>query len=135
METILIIIVALVGLSLIALPVKMAAAAMDAKRTGTFWCLIALAGASIMHGLGLTVPVFGTIIAFILSAIVFAAILGTGFFGGIGIAILHIIFSALLAGVIVLLFGVSLAGLLSELPAGLHQLESLMALVASFSFC
>jgi len=85
METILIIIVALVGLSLIALPVKMAAAAMDAKRTGTFWCLIALAGASILHGLGLTVPIFGTIIAFIYLQLSLQQFSEQGFSGELGL--------------------------------------------------
>jgi hypothetical protein len=132
MEGVLIIIVGLIGLYLIALPVKMAAAAMNAKRTGTIWCLLALVGATILHGIGLSIPVLGTIIAFLLSALVFAGVLGTGFFGGIGIAILQIIFSALLAGVIVVLFGISLTALFSGIPMGAHAVSQLGTMVGAF---
>ncbi len=112
---ILAIIAIFVGLYIIALPVKIAAAMMGAQRTGMFSCLVALIIASILHGLGLTVPVVGTIVAFFLSALGFAIILGTDFFRGIGIAILHIIFSAILVLILVAVFGVSLGPILSSI--------------------
>lgn len=105
----------LVGLYLIALPVKLAAAVMGAERTGTFSCLFALIIASVLHGFGLTVPVIGTIIAFFLSALGFAVVLGTDFFRGIGIAVLHIVFSAVLVIILLTLFGASLEPILSSL--------------------
>ena len=115
MEILITIIVIIVGLFLITLPVKLAASAMGAKRTGTFWCLIALIAASIMHALGLTLPVVGTIIAFLLSSVAFAVILGTGILRGMGIAVLQLIFSAILVFIVVAIFGVSLGGLFNQL--------------------
>ena len=115
MEIFIAIIVVLVGLFLITLPVKLAASSMGAKRTGTFWCLIALIAASVMHALGLTVPVVGTIIAFLLSSVAFAVILGTGILRGMGIAVLHVIFSAILVVIVVAILGVSLGGLFNQL--------------------
>ena len=47
----------IIGLLLVALPVKLAASAMGARRTGFFWCFLALIGASILHAIGLSVPV------------------------------------------------------------------------------
>jgi len=40
METILFIFVVLIGLCVIAFPVKIAAVVLGAKRTGMFWCLV-----------------------------------------------------------------------------------------------
>lgn len=115
MEYFLLIIAALIGLYIIALPVKFAGAAMGAQRTGVVWCLLALTGSSIMHALGLAVPCIGSIVAFVLSAIAFAVIMGTDILRGIGIEILVIIFSAILLGCVSLGFGVSLTGLLEML--------------------
>ena len=100
------IILLIVGLLLIALPVRLAASAMGARRTGFFWCFFALIGASVLHSIGLSLPVFGTIAAFLLAAAAFAAILGTGFLRGIGIAVLHAVFSWLLVLVIGAVLGV-----------------------------
>ncbi|RJO65096.1 MAG: hypothetical protein C4523_16960 [Myxococcales bacterium] len=86
----------LVGIAVVLLPVKLAAAAVGARRTGFLWCLVALVVASILHALGLGFPVAGSIVAFLLAAWGFAWILGTGFLGGIGIAILHVVFTALI---------------------------------------
>lgn len=105
----------IVGLYIVALPVKMAAAAMGADRTDTFSSLIALIVASVLHAIGLAVPVAGTIVAFLLSALAFAVVLGTGFFRGIGIAILHIVFTVILVFILTTVFGVSLAGIFSSL--------------------
>jgi hypothetical protein len=115
MEYVILIIGLLICLYIIGLPVKIAAAAMGAQRTGMFWCLLALVGSSILHAIGATVPCIGTVIAFILSALAFSAILGTGFFGGIGIEILTIIFSAILVIILTLVFGVSLTEIIPYL--------------------
>ncbi len=113
MEIVIAIIVILVGLFLISLPVKLAASTMGAKRTGTFWCLVALVAASIMHAFGLTLPVVGTIIAFLLSSVAFAVVLGTGFLRGMGIAVLHIIFTAILTVIVVAILGVGVGSIMS----------------------
>ncbi len=124
--TLVFLLLALVGVVLIALPVKMAAVAMHARRTGFFWSLIALAGSYVLHGVGLGLPVIGTVAAFFLSALAFELILGTDYVRGIGIEVLAIVFSALLLGLLALLalvFGVSLGGLLAILSgaqAGAH---------------
>jgi len=115
MEGIWLIVAVLIGLYIIALPVKMAAAAMGAKRTGVLWCLLALIGSSILHAIGLAIPCIGSIAAFLLSAVAFAAILGTGFLKGIGIEILVVVFSTILVLILTLVLGVSLAELLSIL--------------------
>ena len=83
---------------------------MGAKRHGVGWCLLALAGASVMQTLGLSVPVYGTIVAFWLSSAAFAAILDTRFLGGMGILALHLVFSALLLLPAALVFGVTFFG-------------------------
>ena len=122
MEVFIMIVVALFAigiiLSIITLPVKLAADMLGAKRTGVLWCLLALIGSSILHGLGLVVPVIGSIIAFLLSSLAFAVILGTGFLKGIGIHILSIIIAGLIGGCIFLVFGSSLTGLISQLGFG-----------------
>ena len=97
--------VVLVSVFVLVFPVKLAARAMGAKRSGAGWCLLALVGASLMQVLGLAVPVYGTIVAFLLSCAAFAAILGTSFLRGIGIAILHMIFTVLLLLVAALIMG------------------------------
>jgi hypothetical protein len=112
MEPIILIIVALVGLFIVTLPVKMAGAAMGAKRTGMFWCLFAIIGSSILHAIGVTVFCIGTIIAFLLSSLAFSIFMGTGFLGGIGIHILSIIFTAIFIVLVTVVFGVSLVELL-----------------------
>ena len=94
------------------LPVKMAAAAMSAKRTGFIWCFLALLGASFVEGLGLSVPVYGTLVSFLLSAAVFAGFLGTDYLRGIGIAILHILFSILILFIFAALCGIGLSAFL-----------------------
>ena len=114
-----ILLLAIIATVLIALPVHLAAGAMHARRTGFLWCLLAVAGSHILHGIGLTVPGIGTVVAFFLSALAFMIILGTDYLRGIGIALLAIVFSAILVAVFVglaLLFGISLAGLLTVLP-------------------
>ena len=99
---------ALVVLVVLLIPLQAAAAAMGAKRTGFFWCFVALLGASLLHGLGLAVPVIGTLVAFLLSGVAFASILGTSFIRGLGISILYVIFSALILFVLATVFGISI---------------------------
>ncbi len=115
------VIVLVVGFFLVLLPLKLAAAAVSAKRTGFGWCFLALLLATFMHSLGLSLPVFGSIAAFIFSAMSFSLILGTGFLGGIGIAILHLVFSALLLFV-ASLFGIGAMAALT-MPEFIHQLQ------------
>ncbi len=115
---------AVVAIVLVALPVKLAAGAMHARRTGFLWCLLAMAGSYILHGIGLSVPVIGTLVAFFLSALAFSVILGTDYVRGIGIELLAIVFSAILVAVIALIalvFGISLGGLIAIL-SGAHGL-------------
>ncbi len=108
MNLVLTIIGILVVLYITALPVKIAASAMGAKRTGMFSCLFALVVANFLHGVGLSAPVAGTIVALLLSGVGFTWILGTTFWRGVGIAILHGIITAILVAISVALFGVSL---------------------------
>jgi hypothetical protein len=49
MEMIAAALIVLVALGFFVWPVQLAAKAMGAKRTGFFWCLIALIGASVLH--------------------------------------------------------------------------------------
>lgn len=88
------------------LPLQMAASAMGAKRTGAIWCILALLAAGVMQTVGTAAPVLGNLIAFLLSALVFAALLDTTFVRGIGIAILHIVFSVILIIILVAIMGV-----------------------------
>jgi len=97
--------VLLLAVFILVLPVRLAAKAMGARRCGAGWCLVSLVAASVMEALGLSVPVYGTIVAFLLSCAAFAAILDTGFLRGMGIAILHVLFSALLLLLAALVFG------------------------------
>ena len=111
MELLIPIVVVVVALFLIVLPVQLAAKTMGAKRTGFFWCLIALIAASVLHTVGLVVPIIGTIVAFFLSALGFSVVLETDFLKGIGIAILHIVFGIIIGVVLTVFFGASLLAL------------------------
>ena len=87
-------------------PLHLAAKAMNAERNGVGWCLLALFGASFMQMLGTAFPIAGNVVAFLLSCAAFAGILGTTFLRGIGIAILHIVFSLLLLIITMAVFGI-----------------------------
>jgi len=106
--TILIIVISLI---VMVLPVQWAARAMGARRTGFGRCLLALLGASILHSLGLMLPVAGTLGAFFLAALGFAAILNVSYMRGIGVALLHFIFSVIILMALAAVFGVSVAAL------------------------
>ena len=112
MPYLLIILFFILVLCLVVWPVQWAARMMKARNTGFWLCLLALIAATILHGLGLLVPIAGTLVAFLLSAAGFAAILGTSYLRGIGIAILYVIFSGIILVVLSLIFGISLAGLM-----------------------
>ena len=84
------------SLFIVVWPVQWAAKAMGARRTGFGWCLLSLIAALILQGLGSTVPVAGNLVALLLAALAFAGILETNYLRGIGIALLHLIFTVLL---------------------------------------
>jgi len=116
MPGILLILFFILVLCLVVWPVQWAARMVNARNTGFWWCLLALIAATILHGLGLLVPIAGTLVAFLLSAAGFAAILGTAYLRGIGIAVLYIIFSGIILVMLSLIFGISLAGLMAGMP-------------------
>ncbi len=103
-----------VVLGIIAFPIKLAAAAMGAQNTGTGSCLLALIIAGFLHSVGLAVPCAGSIVAFILSTLGFAWILGTNFWRAIGIQVLSIIFASILILILTAVFGVSITDVLSN---------------------
>jgi len=103
--------VLLIAVFILVFPLQLAAGAMGAKRQGVAWCFLSLIGASFMQMVGLTVPIYGTIVAFLLSSAAFAGILGTDFLRGIGISILHVVFSFVLLFFAALLLGLSFGAL------------------------
>ena len=74
-------------------------------------CLLALISASIMQLIGWSVPVAGNVAAFLLSALAFAAILDTSYLRGVAVALLHLIFLAVLMLLAAIMGFISLAGL------------------------
>lgn len=91
MEFIILLIVVVVVL---VLPLKMAAALLGARNTGTFHCLFALLLAvTIQHFVGGMIPdvteEFGLLITIPLTAVAYMLILGTGFLKAILIAIVQ----------------------------------------------
>ena len=113
MPYLIIILFCILVLCLVIWPVQWAARMMGARHTGFGRCFMALVAVTILHGLGLLVPYAGSLVAFLLSAAGFAAILGTGYLRGIGIAVLYIIFSAIILVVLSLICGISLLGLMA----------------------
>ncbi len=86
----------LVVLFVMVFPLQMAARFMQAERSSALWCLLALVCSNIAQSLA---PVFlplSAILSLLLSAAVFAGMLGTSFLKGIGIALLHGFFSFML---------------------------------------
>ncbi len=95
---------ALFILWVVVLPLRWAARAMNARHSGFGWCLLAMICASILQAIGSAVFMGGgNLLAFLCSALAFAAILGTDFLRGIGLALLHILFTALLVGLFLLI--------------------------------
>ncbi|MCE9614701.1 MAG: hypothetical protein K8T26_10525 [Lentisphaerae bacterium] len=112
MHALLPILLSILGIAVVLiLPLKLAGAAVGARRTGAGWCFLALMAASVAHTIGLSFPWFGSLIAFLLAAAMFAAILDTTFMRGIAVAVLHAIFSVVLVLVLVAVFGLSLSAL------------------------
>jgi hypothetical protein len=109
-----VIILVFLGASLFLLiwPLQWAARTVKTERQGMGWCLLALVGAHLLNALGLALPVYGSLIAFLLSALAFAGILGTTFLRGIGVALLYTLFSVLLLWFLLGVAGLSLVVLL-----------------------
>ncbi len=80
------------------LPVRFAAGLVEAKRRSFAWCLVALVAASFLYYLGLLIaPMYGSVVAFVLSGVGFMLILRVGFFTGLGVSLLYFIFSLVIA--------------------------------------
>ena len=94
------------------LPIMVGAAMVGAKRRGILWSLLAMIASGILHALGLTVPVFGNIVAFVLAGIGFAWILETTVIRGMIIHLIQLVFWAVLGIVATVIFGVSLLSML-----------------------
>ena len=105
----------LIGFVLMVLPVKFAAKLVNAKHTGALRCLLALFVASVLHGLGVLVPVAGTIVAFVLGAVGFMIVLETGFLRALLLSALHAVFFFLLVVATVVLLGGSIGVVLSRI--------------------
>jgi len=111
----LVLLLVFLGLALVLiLPLKLAAAMMEAKRSGALWCLLALMVAGLLQLLGLLLPVSGTIVALLLAGLSFSLVLGTSYLRGVGVALLHVLFSVALA-LILMVAGVSILGLIPAL--------------------
>ena len=106
------IVVLFVILVLSVLPIMVGAAMVGAKRQGILWSLLAMIASGILHTLGLTVPVIGNIVAFVLAGIGFAWILETTFVRGMIIHLVQLVFWAVLGILATVLFGISLLGML-----------------------
>ncbi len=106
------IVVLFVILVLSVLPIMVGAAMVGATRRGILWSLLAMIVSAVLHGLGLTVPVFGNIIAFVLAGVGFAWILETTVIRGMIIHLVQLVFWAVLGILATVLFGISLIGML-----------------------
>jgi|ETNmetMinimDraft_26_1059896.scaffolds.fasta_scaffold178143_1 hypothetical protein len=101
----------LLGLVIIALPVRWAARVVGARHCGYGRCLLTLIVTTILAAIGVHLPVAGPLVALLLSAAGYAAVLGTSYPRGIAIAVLHFIFAFLLFFVLAMIFGIGIAGL------------------------
>lgn len=96
------------------LPVKLAAIIVKAKRTSFAWCFLATLVAGTLQLLGLTVPGPGHLVAFLLGAAGYSAILRTSYAGGLAIMVLQVLIAVgLFLGLCAVL------GLAATLPKGL----------------
>jgi len=86
-------------------PVQIAARMVGARHAGLLRCLAALIVANVLHGIGLAVPVLGSLVAFFLSAVGFAVLLGTGYLRALVIAVLQAVITFVIAVAIVFFFG------------------------------
>lgn len=94
-----------IALVLAVLPVKWAAMAVGAGRTGFWHSLLALLCASALYLLGSQLQHAGPVLAFLLAAAGFAGVLETSYPKGLAIAVLHGVFGLFTAMVVGLLFG------------------------------
>ena len=92
------------------LPVMVGAAVVGAERRGILWSLVATVVAGVLHGLGLTVPGIGNVVAFVLAGVAFAWVLQTGIIKGLIIHLIQIVFWGVLGALATVLFGVALLG-------------------------
>lgn len=106
------IVVLFVILVLSVLPIMVGAAMVGAKRRSVLWSLLAMIVSGIFHAIGMTVPVIGNIIAFVLAGVGFAWILETTVMRGIIIHLVQLVFWAVLGILATVLFGISLIGML-----------------------
>lgn len=106
-------------LTILILPIKIAAKYVQARNTGVFMCLLALILAAIIQK-GVTIsfplisvqdPVFDSLGAVLLSAFAYMLVLGTTYIKGIIIALLQIILSLLLVFILNLL-GLSVSAII-----------------------
>jgi|GEM_PF-4696706 len=105
MGTMQVIIVFVLSVFFTLIPLKLAAGALNTERDSFGWCFLALLAASVLQALAFqVVPGYGNIVAVVLSAVAFMLVLGSGFFGGLAIALLHIVFSFLI-GYLLKIFG------------------------------
>ncbi|MDA0578121.1 MAG: hypothetical protein O3B24_08480 [Verrucomicrobia bacterium] len=105
MELLILLTMMLAAALILILPLKLAAIAVKAGRTGAGWCFLALLAAFVTQAIGMSFSSWGSLIAFLLSAAVFAGVLQTTFVRGIAIAVLHVVFGLLL------LFAIGMLGL------------------------
>ncbi len=98
-------VIVLVAVALIIWPVQIAAKLVGARHSGLLRCLLALIVSNVLHGIGLTVPVAGSLVAFLLSAVAFAVLLGTGFLRAIVLAVLQMVLFFVVAAAIAVFFG------------------------------
>jgi len=76
-----------------------------ARHAGLLRCLAALLVADVLHGIGLAVSVLGSLAAFLLSAVGFAVLRGTGYLRALVIAVLQAVLTFVIAVAIVFFFG------------------------------
>jgi hypothetical protein len=93
---------------LVTFPLQLAAKMFGATEAGVGKALFAIILGTIVHGIGLFVPVCGSIIAFILVAAVYAWIFEVGFLRGVGIAVFQFFFAVVEVVLLVYILGVSL---------------------------
>ena len=88
------------------LPVKLAAIIVNAKRTSFAWCFLATIVAGTLQLLGFALPGPGTLVAVLLGAAGYSAILKTSYAGGLAIMVLQVIIGVALFVGLCAIFGV-----------------------------
>lgn len=103
----------LVGVVLVVslLPVKLAAIIVNAKRTSFSWCFLATIVAGTLQLFGFALPGPGTLVAVLLGAAGYCAILRTSYAGGLAIMVLQFVL-----GVVMFLGLCAIFGVMSGMP-------------------